>query len=258
MSDTNTGIEIVNGEQFLQDVSSVEAEHSFIRQRAQDARSKIEESYWDLSVVLHEIYTDMLYQSWGFKSWADYVEIEMGMNKRKAQYLVSIQSWFGEMKPSVQRWVRELGWTKAKELVGRVDNENAEEWQEKVEGKSYRELMNLLEESKGSGTEGEPEVPNVEEPKPTKMNFALFEDQLSNVESALKVAKEISQSDSNNHALDMICLEFISTHQMSTVQEYLAKVEAILGVKLIGYDAKDDAIVFGSDTLDSLVESDED
>ena len=250
----NTDV-VVSGESFLRSVIEAQVEHSDIRQAAQDARRKTEESYWELSIVLHEIYSNMLYESWGYKTWADYVEIELDIQKRKAQYLVSIQDWFGGMKPNVQKWVRELGWTKAKELVGKVDNNNAEEWRDKVEGKSYRELMNLL----AAPAEDKPAPAKPADPdQVTKKNFGLYPDQLSNVDLALQLAKEIAQSDSDNHALDMVCLEFVSSHQMNTVQEYLAKAEGILGVKLIAYDPKEDSIVFGGETLDALVDGDGD
>ena len=64
--------------------------------------------------------------------------IRFDFQPRKAQYLVSIQEWFGRMKPEIQGWIREMGWTKAKELVGVVTNDNAEEWQNRFEANPTR------------------------------------------------------------------------------------------------------------------------
>lgn len=232
-------------------------DHSEVREGVLDARRKIEESYWEFSIRLHDVYINAYYTSWGFNSFVDYIELEVGMNKRKAQYLVSIQDWFGKMNPQVQTFVKEIGWTKAKELVGKVDNNNASEMIPRLEGKSYRELMNTLNVAEESSSDQDP-INDVVEDKPTKVSFALFEDQKKNVDQALEVARDIASSDSNNHALDMICLEFISSHQMSTVDEYLAGVERLLNLKLIAYDKSKDQIAYGTETLDSLIEEDED
>ena len=123
--------------------SEVVSNDSFtdIREAVKDARRKTEESYWDFSVLLHGVYENSYYVGWGYKSWTEYIELELDMQKRKAQYLVSIQEWFRRMSPSVQEWVVQLGWTKAKELVGVVTNDNADHWKSLLEGKSYREMM---------------------------------------------------------------------------------------------------------------------
>ena len=257
VSNENNAIEVYSADsELLMSVAETTA-HDDIRRAVQDARTKIEESYWEFSIILHDVYINAYYTEWGFTSFVDYIELEVGMNKRKAQYLVSIQDWFGKMKPELQSFVKQLGWTKAKELVGKVNNENASEMMPRLEGKSYRELMNTLNEANSKSTDQEDNEDLAEE-KPTKKNFALYDDQLNNVNKALEIARDIAQTDSDNHALDMICLEFVSTHEQNSVEEYLQGVERLLGLKIIAYDQSKDAITFGEGTLDSIIEEEDD
>lgn len=233
------------------------AEFGEIREAVQDARRKAEESYWDLSVLLHDVHQNSYYVAWGHASWVDYIECELDMQKRKAQYLVSIQDWFGRMPPHIQQWVRSLGWTKAKELVGIVDEENADEWREKLDGLSFRDMMDVL---KGRSEEPDEEVeagPAVTEQddKPISMKFKLFAEQHDNVSRALERAKDMADSEKDGHALDLICTDFLSTNGgIVSVSDYLSKVEKAMGIRIIGFDPNEDSIVFGAETLDSLVE----
>ena len=75
----------------------------------------------------------------------------------------------------------------------------------------------------------------------------------------------MSQSEKDGHTLDMICVEFLSSHAaMGTVADYLKHVEHVTGLQLLAYDAKggdnkDGEIVYGDDLLDTLSsEEDED
>jgi hypothetical protein len=45
------------------------------------------------------------------------------------------------MKPAVQEWVQSLGWTKAKELIGVVTDDNAADWKARLEGLTYAEMV---------------------------------------------------------------------------------------------------------------------
>jgi len=228
-----------------------------IRKAVQDARTRAEESYWDLSVLLHDVHQNSYYVSWGHASWVDYIEMELDMQRRKAQYLVSIQDWFGRMPPHIQQWVRGLGWTKAKELVGIVDEDNADEWRDRLDGLSFRDMMDVLKGKNGVDVieeiAGDATV-EVDD-KPISMKFKLFPDQHGNVTRALERARDMAESEKDGHALDLICTDFLSTNGgIDSLADYLAKIEKAVGIRIIGFDPNEDAIVYGADTLDSLVD----
>jgi hypothetical protein len=66
-----------------------------------------------------------------YPSFERYVEDAVGIDFRKAKYLVSIWWWFGveqRADPKLLMGAQEIGWSKAKELVGVVDPKNADEW----------------------------------------------------------------------------------------------------------------------------------
>jgi hypothetical protein len=229
------------------------------RQRVLDLRNKVEDNNWELAAALHEVNTNNYHIAWGFNSWREYVEQEVDFEIRKVQYLVSIQEWFGRMHPSVQKWIRDMGWTKAKELVGIVNEENAAEWKNRLEGKSYRDIMKVLKEGSESESEDDSDAaPDKQEEKETITNkkFGLAPSQLENVDNAIAKAKDVSGSESENHCIDMICLDYLATNgAVEDVSGFLKKIEDVVGLKIIAIDPSEgSAIVFGDDTLDSLIE----
>jgi len=231
-------------------------EHADERAKIIDLRNKVEESYWELSKELSNVYQGSYYIAWGFASWKEYVESELQFALRKAQYLVSIQDWFGRMKPAVQEWVQGLGWTKAKELIGVVTDENAADWKARLEGLTYAEMVTELK----GGKKGDTETPlegdgsdRVAPEKPERKAFSLFPEQSSNVAAALEKAKALANTDKDGHALDLICSDFLATNAADDdFFGVLRRLEKTSGLRLVAYDKSADAVVFGSDLLDEL------
>jgi hypothetical protein len=230
-------------------------EHSEARQKVLDLRNKVEESYWELSKTLNEVYQGSYYIPWGYSSWKEYVESELQFALRKAQYLVSIQDWFGKMKPEVKAWVQGLGWTKAKELIGIVTDDNAADWKARLEGLTYAEMVAELKGGKGGDEtpiDGQAERPTAPE-KPGKKAFALFPEQATNVEAALAKAKSLANTDKEGHALDLICSDFLATNAADDdLFGVLRRLEKSSGLRLVAYDKEADAVVFGADLLDEI------
>lgn len=239
--------------------------HADIRQRVLELRHQVEDSYWELSQVVYGVYKESLYQNWGFKTWKDWVETELDFAVRKAQYLVSIQDWFGKMSPSVQTWIHSLGWTKAKELVRVVDNNNAAEWQKRIEGKTLTQIVEMVKGKGDAPVEFDDEEDNagdgvkVEKPKEettVKMTFALFSEQKRNVDAALAHASSIAESDKACHLIDLICTAYLAQNSgVESSVDFLINIERMLGISLIGYDHKSQSITFGGDTLDQIVQN---
>jgi hypothetical protein len=236
----------------------VSIEHADTRNRILDLRRQVEEGYWDLSQALYEVYSGSYYIAWGFASWKEYAECELELAPRKAQYLVSIQEWFGRMRPEIQNWVQGLGWTKAKELVGVVTEENAKDWRNRLDGLSYRDMMSELHRSDdGSGPNPDPLPSGTSnssgDEKPQKKMFSLFSAQSENVEVAIEKAKKMANTEKEGHALDLICSDFLATNAgVDTVSEMLGRFERSTGLYLIAYDKNDDCIVYGSEILDEI------
>lgn len=235
-----------------------------LRKEILDLKNKVEEDYWELSVKLHQVYRDSLFMAWGFQAWKDYVEKELDFKIRKAQYLVGIQEWFGAMAPKVQEWIRELGWTKARMLISVVTNDNAEEWKKRLKGKTAVEVLEELQRGRGGdgseddegedgeGGDGEGKVKKQKE-KPKKKSFSLFPAQEENVDAALEHAKKAAETDKDGHALDLICTDYLATNVgITSLNDYLSKVEKHVGVQLVAWDRGKSAVVYGGELLDEL------
>lgn len=238
-----------------------------LRQQILDLKVKVEEDYWDLSVAMHKVYSKSLFMEWGFQAWRDYVEKELDFKIRKAQYLVGIQEWFGAMAPNVQEWVRKLGWTKARMLISVVNNDNAESWRKRLEGKSAVEVLEEIQRGKGpsagdgddntdnsfAASPGTGTAPAPIDEKPKKRSFSLFSAQDENVAAALEHAKKAAESDKDGHALDLICTDYLATNiPIASREDYLAKVEKHIGLRLVAFDAEKNAVVYGLELLDEL------
>ena len=219
-----------------------------LRKRIKDLRTQIEDGYWDLALDLQKVWKDTLYIEWGFENWADYVEKELDFKLRTAQYMVGIADWFGKMTPDVQTWVKSLGWTKAKELVGKVDESNWSGWKKKIAGKSVYAIIDMMKSDKDA--KAGKDTPT-EEFK--RRGFKLAPLQLENVEKAVGKAKEDAKTDSDGHAIDLICTEYLASHQgIEGLNDYLSKIEKTFGVSLVAYNKTADEVVYGQELLESL------
>jgi len=242
----------------MADLQITQIEHSDVRKRVLDLRKKVEESYWELSQSLSEVYGKSYYIAWGFQSWKEYVESELEFALRKAQYLVSISDWFSKMSPQLQDWIKGLGWTKAKELVGVVNDENAADWQARLEGLTYAQLVDEL---KGKGKDidtpldGEGDK-DVAEDKPQKKAFSLFPEQSANVAAALDKAKQLANTEKDGHALDLICSDFLATNAgTDDMFSVIKRIEKSSGLYFIAYNKQTDSVVYGAEILDEIAGS---
>jgi len=250
MSDLDKAIKKAKDENQLKDAD--------LRQQVLDRRKLVEESYWELSVLLHQVYHGCSYQGWGYDKWKDYVEQELDFRLRKAQYLVGIQDWFGTMDPNIREWVKSIGWTRAKELINVVSEENAAEWMNKLKGKTLKEILEIVEADKTahdgqtsiSDGGGGDDSGNV---KPTKIAFKVFSGQRENIEGAIEKAMLIGETKKPEVGLDLICTEYMNTSVgVENSADYLAHVEKMTGLRLIAFDGKLSEVLFGADLINHL------
>lgn len=234
--------------------------HEEVRRQALALRDKSESSSWELGMVLEEIYKGDLYRDWGFDSWTEYVEQELDVHIRKAQFLVRLQAWFGTMTPAIQKWIKELGWTKARTLMHVVDKTNAAEWRKRVEGKSVVQIEKMIkadresaQTSSGGGGEDGGEEP-VE--KARKRSFSVFPEQDEIVTKAIEKASEVAESDKEGNLITLICMDYLANQvDTFTRDDFLKSIEKNLGIKIVALvprENKDepDDIVYGSEYFD--------
>lgn len=222
--------------------------------------SKTDQALREIAKLLFAVYQRSLFTRWGFKNFQEYVESDLGFKYRKANYLVNIWSWYTEnvhREDVIDAIWNEIGWTKAKELVGVITDENADHWLQRA-----RELsaVQLAEEARKylqleGGDDGSGKSSGGDGFK--SMSFKLAEDQKENVDEALKLAEAMSGSDKKGHNLDLICTNFMATNADSlarNVLDFLSTIEKQYGVMLLAVRPSDRHIVHGSEVFEAIRE----
>jgi len=173
-----------------------------------------------------------------YKSFDEYVEQELDWKPRKSKYLIAIYEKFVVELGIPIETLREVEWSKAKELVKVIDQDNWQDLLEKIKDMSVVQVIEFARDL--AGKEKTPGTRAEKDPSATvKKSFVLHPDQAENVENALKVAKAMTGSDKDGNNLDMICTEFVASAAGTGLEGTLAKLDLIIsniqrafGVKL--------------------------
>lgn len=262
---------------------------SRIRRRAKELVSVLDMGYMELARILYQVYDTPvdgdpkrgpIYTAWGFNSFSDYAEKELGLEQRNAERLRQI--WFtlevqlGDMDPSLKQRIVNLGCSKVRELVRVLTIRNAGEWVSQAEHMTYRQLLSAiieerrklqLSEAQGLAAQSEASGLAVEQEaglpvaalmeEKRAMNFQFFPVQEANVRLALDKAAKLSPSDSNSVHLDLICLDFLASNDFIGSDRdgrlrYIAKMERVLGLKLVAVDTDAKEVVYGIEALEAV------
>ena len=284
-----------------------------VRTRAKELAGSIETTYMELAEILYAVYdvpidgdtkNGPVYMLWGYKSFRDYAEQELGLHYKKAERLRLI--WYrlevelAELDSGLKSRLVNLGWSKVRELCrpGLLTMRNAKGWIEKAENMNYQsveasvrasldrqedaeieaavradgdpvEKSNKLSYQK---TKEEKEEEAIEESMgPGKWGkdageqlfsktFAFYPDQLETVKAALKRAGELTDKPSQGHNLSLICLDFLSNNDFTKASEeqklrYIAKLEKLIGYKLVVVEPKTKEVLYGLATLEKVAKA---
>lgn len=231
--------------------------HDDVRSRVVKLKDRAEETYWDLGVVLSEIYENCYYRDWEYTTWPDYVQDELDMHIKTAQDLIKIRKWFDNLPESIQAWAKGLGYTKVRELRKIVTPENAGIWKAKVNGKTVAEIIKLMKAGREEDTEDDQgaETEQCEKvEKSRKRAFSLFPEQDEIVEDALRLAKEMAESDKEGHALALICMDYVASNSGEiNIEMWLKEFERISGMNLVALRSSDDGtsvVVYGYEYME--------
>lgn len=221
-------------------------------------RDRIDSDYLELSELLFLTYQQQLYAHWGKETFEQFVNDELGFGLRKAQYLIGIHDYYVNEIGSAEvlEKVKELGWTKAKELRGVVTEDNYEQWVELAQTHSVEDLKeevkrNLMKDKDGGFDEdGETAAPK-EPSKLVKIKFVG--EQYDNFIEATDRASSMCNSEKLNHIVDLICTDWLASNAFTTegrnadLGAYLGKFEEQLGLRLFAFDPEKGQMVYGED-----------
>lgn len=295
-----------------------------IRKRAKLLSKELDTGYMELAKILYDVYdcpvdgdpkNPSVLTLWGFPSFQNYVETELGLHYKKAQRLLRIWYVLEIMLKDIDLKTRErlvaLGSTKMRELARVLTLENVQQWLTIAENDSHVTLINkiqaatlaarktALEAKLGTGDESDEGTPfphavalgggevrqegsevandgfggSAEPPTQAEADadlfgvgelkvetFMLAPAQQLNVLTALARSGELTKSSKKGYNLDLICVDFLATNDFSAQTKqaqsrstYLAKIERLLGVRIVAVDARDPSdVVYGIATLATL------
>lgn len=248
-----------------------------IRRKAKAIANRIGQDYMRLGELLYTVWDTPIdgdpqkppiYTSWGYSTFSDYAEQELGLARRTAEHLRRIyfvlEKELEGIHPLLRKRFIALGQSKARELVRVITLENAEEWIAMAERVAYKDLLaairvKLEDTALDEAISGPPEVP-VQEEKVKNRNFALFPEQEENVNRALSRAKEMSNSDKLGHNLDLICTDFLATNDFLKSDDrkmwkrFLSKYEEILKMDIVVLNPRTKKVWYGAEKLKKFVE----
>ncbi len=144
-----------------------------------------------------------IYRCWrNLKSFDEFLERRFPESRWKAYYLMSIHE---HLPPQVRRELREVGWTKGRELakLARAEGQRFDcaPWVHKARTMT-REQFSREVEKELTGRESEPhEI----------IYFKLYKSQIPVIEQALETAALMLGTDkSRGYCLEMICADFLA------------------------------------------------
>jgi len=234
--------------------------HADVRKKIINLANQIDKCRWELAGYLKRVFEENLYIHWGYKNWDEYVETELPISPRTVR---AIKYLFNTLESNLlvsdekKEKIQDLGWTKATQLA-RLEKakilkpDNMDEWIEKADKTSAVKLKETVKKeiSKSKG-EDEPEIFR-------NKTFRLAVDQLEIVENAIQMASAMLESDKPGHCISMVCQDFVATNMFqkrkdrSLMGQYLNKIGAILGARIIAVDKETGKVIHNSKLFEKM------
>lgn len=276
------------------DLAKAEVE---LRERTKVAAKQVDTAYWELGQALYEVYDGVpggyrelmkgegakearieLFKKWGYGSFEEYCEREVGMQRRSASNIRYAYYWFKielDLGAEIIDQLKSLGRSKLYLLAGFVQKDNVMSWLEKAKEMTHEELKKvivasranskntnkdneLFENAKSGAAVNEDGYAVAPAPETQHtLHTSLYDGQWGTWNAALERAKSVTGSDTISHNLEMICTDYLATNDFADPKEdqkrTVAKYERLLGLKLIAIDPKSGKPVYGGDLLWMMV-----
>jgi hypothetical protein len=199
--------------------------------QADSLAEDIETNYFKLGGILNKIQEQGWYE--GFGTFQEYAEEKFGIKDRTIRYMIRIYKDLVEKQIPWEK-VAHLGWTKLKELSGvfKVNEDgtdNVDEWVEKAEKLTVKELQALLKQEGGDDETSGKQTTQI-----TVLKFKLINDQTDTVQSALAKAKGEVSTDHDEVALESICGAYLGN--AITIQKQEAATDLVEALKALSWE----------------------
>lgn len=193
---------------------------------AKTLANDVQDSYFDLGCLLYHIKNDDIYKTYDGKKyysdkhklWKRFCEDHISVSYRTAQYWLNIYRYFTDMGISKER-LKQVGWSKAKELIDLTDDTNILEAAIKIAEdphKTIRDLEAFCDTIERSETKiGEDTRETL---KATAFNFKFYEAAAETVEQIVNQTAQGTGGD-RNQALFKIVIEWYQSQNEVILDE---------------------------------------
>jgi hypothetical protein len=201
--------------------------------------------------MLYEVNENAYWKDWTLKdeltgeerpyaTFEEYADIELGLKRRKAYYLTKIYKRFVVELEVDREHLKDLQWSKAKIVEPLCTKENVLEILDKIKTMSKTAVEDYAKSLKAGEEGGDATTTTEAATEEFKiMKFKLAPTQYENVETALKIAGQLSGSDKEGNQLDMICSDFVAGNAgtglqgaLTNLNNSIQNLERAYGVKL--------------------------
>lgn len=203
---------------------------------AKNLVTQAEQTYFNLGGVLAEIYRTKAYGEAGYTgegAWEGYLQAELGLEYRKAMYLIEIYKSFSKLDVDEER-LTSIGWTKirllAKHIKG-LSQEDVDSLLDGAENMSRDELSDHIQETLVDAGKGG----DKEKIKRVKFaGFTAFADEGDYIGASIARAQELTEGGKYQDAIKHIIREWaVYTDGVDvTLENAIAVIEARFGVTL--------------------------
>lgn len=127
-----------------------------LRSRIRDAIADFHNSCFELGELLVKAKTSQAFKHWvnqktgrNFETWDEYLEFEVGISTRSANYMMAMWAWFAPLKsfPQIRARLQSVGWKRMRSLIGVADDSNYERWLDIAESMTSEQLEAIVRHS---------------------------------------------------------------------------------------------------------------
>ncbi len=163
-----------------------------------------------LGGILAVIDVNSYWKESGHENFKAFIEAEFNLQYRKAMYLMNIYNCLVE---SGVEWdqVKDLGWTKLKEICGKLTLDNVDKWVELAKKCTTVQLIAEIKQRDGDCELKEPKADKDEADTPdvSTRTFQVHNEQKQTINDAVGKAKEELDTEHDNTAITSICEQYL-------------------------------------------------
>lgn len=163
-----------------------------------------------LGGILAVIDVNSYWKESGEENFKAFIESQFNLQYRKAMYLMNIYNCLVESGVEWEQ-VKDLGWTKLKEICGKLTLENVDTWVELAKKCTTVQLIAEIKNRDGDGNLKEPKADKDEAdtPEVSTRTFQVHIEQKQTINDAVGKAKEELGTEHDNSAITHICEQYL-------------------------------------------------